>query len=154
MHISDELLRKLKEERFDAEKQFNEVAGTEYESSYDARNLTTLEEAEKEDAKGNFADFGDVDPNISIGITRCLRIYNAETKWRIHDTIVDFIEVNNTENLNDKSHYIKRIEELTDYVEKYKKEAKEIIDLEQELIGKCDNLMDILDKMRNGYGDE
>ena len=63
-------------------------------------------------------------------------------------------EVNNSENLNDKSHYIKRIEELTDYVENYKKEAKEIIDLEQELIGKCDNLMDILDEMRNKYCDE
>lgn len=148
MLISDEVLRKLKECKFSAEKEFDELASDlNMEYYYESRNLDTVEEAEAQDAEGNFFDSGDADPSISEGIVKCVRTDNAIRKHIMYDVVADFFEVNNK---NSDEHHIKKCtEELMSMIRKYKKEAKTVIELEQEFIDNCDKLLAVLDETRN-----
>lgn len=55
---------------------------------------------------------------------------------------------NKNQRINDRQ-VRKRAEELISQIRKYKKDAKTVIELEQEFIDNCDSVIKILDDVKN-----
>lgn len=149
MHISDETIRNLKVQKLKAEKEFDTLASElMLDDYYEPRNLNTVEDAALEDEKENYFDPGDVQPNISDGITNCVKVDNALSKYYMYDGVSDLFDLYNNQRINDRQ-VRKRAEELISQIRKYKKDAKTVIELEQEFIDNCDSVIKILDDVKN-----
>ena len=149
MHISDETIRNLKVQKLKAEKEFDTLASElMLDDYYEPRNLNTVEDAALEDEKENYFDPGDVQPSISDGITNCVKVDNALSKYYMYDGVSDLFDLYKNQRINDRQ-VRKRAEELISQIRKYKKDAKTVIELVQEFIDNCDSVIKILDDVKN-----